>query len=200
MFKKISGCYFVKKNMNILTSFTFITLNGFFKGQNEDTSWHPHDGEAAKFANDSSSADNILLFGRKTYQMMASFWPTPMAEELFPIVAKNMNKAEKIVCSNTLQNADWKNTSIVNGNVVDQIKKLKKKSQKGITILGSGSLISQLSDAALIDHYIIMLDPVALGNGTSVFEGIQNNLHLILESSRVFEKDGIVLLNYKRKK
>ena len=94
--------------MSKLTSFTFITLNGFFKGQNEDTSWHPHGGEAAKFANDASSADNILLFGRKTFEMMASFWPSPMAAELFPIVAENMNKSQKIVCSNTLKKADWK--------------------------------------------------------------------------------------------
>src|SRR6478609_11232061 len=98
--------------MNKLTSFTFITRNGFFKGLNEDTSWHPHGGEAARFANNASGADNILLFGRKTYEMMAGFWPTPMAAELFPMVAENMNKAEKIVCSNSLKKATWENTSI----------------------------------------------------------------------------------------
>ena len=184
--------------MSNLSSFTFITLNGFFKGQNEDTSWHPHGGEAAKFANDSSSADNILLFGRKTYEMMASFWPSPMAAELFPIVAENMNKSQKIVCSNTLKNVDWKNTSIIKGDIIEQIKQLKKKGNKGITILGSGSLISQLSDAGLIDKYTIMLDPLALGKGTSIFDGIQNNLELKLISSRVFEKDSIVLLDYER--
>ncbi|HXB41884.1 MAG TPA: dihydrofolate reductase family protein [Bacteroidia bacterium] len=185
--------------MSKLTSFTFITLNGFFKGQNEDTSWHPHGGEATKFANDASSANNILLFGRKTYEMMASFWPTPMAAELMPIVAENMNKSQKIVCSNTLKNADWKNTSIIKGDIVEQIKQLKQKSKQGITILGSGSLLSQFSDAGLIDQYTIMLDPIALGKGTSIFDSIQNNLELKLVSSRVFEKDSIVLLNYERK-
>lgn len=185
--------------MGKLTSFTFITLNGFFKGQNEDTSWHPHGGEAAKYANDASSADNILLFGRKTFEMMASFWPTPMAEELFPIVAQNMNKAEKIVCSNTLKTTDWKNTTIIKDDIVEQIKQLKEKSEKGITVLGSGSLITQLSDEGLIDQYTIMLDPVALGSGTSIFDGIKNNLNLKLESSRVFNNDGIVLLDYVRK-
>lgn len=185
--------------MSKLTSFTFITLNGFFKGQNEDTSWHPHGGEAGKFANEASSADNILLFGRKTYEMMASFWPTPMAAELMPIVAENMNKSQKIVCSNTLKNADWKNTNIIKGDIIEQIKQLKKTSKKNITILGSGSLLTQFSDVGLIDQYTIMLDPVALGKGTSIFEGLQSNLELKLSSSRVFEKDGIVLLNYERK-
>ena len=186
--------------MSKLTSFTFITLNGFLKGQNEDTSWHPHGGEATKFANEASSAGNILLFGRKTYEMMASFWPTPMAAELMPIVAENMNKSQKIVCSNTLKNADWKNTSILKGDIVEQIKQLKQKSNKGITILGSGSLLSQLSNAGLIDQYTIMLDPIALGKGTPIFDGIQSNLELKLISSLVFEKDSIVLLNYERKK
>jgi dihydrofolate reductase len=185
--------------MSKLTSFTFITVNGFFKGQNEDTSWHPHGGEAAEYANEASSADNLLLFGRKTYEMMASFWPTPMAAELFPIVAENMNRSQKVVCSNTLKKTDWENTTIMTGDVIEQIRNLKHATQKSITILGSGSLLTQLSDAGLIDEYTIMLDPVALGKGTSIFEGIQSNLELKLVSSRVFEKDGIVLLNYERK-
>ncbi|MCW3071194.1 MAG: dihydrofolate reductase [Bacteroidetes bacterium] len=185
--------------MSKLTSFTFITLNGFFKGQNEDTSWHPHGGEAGKFANDASGADNILLFGRKTFEIMADFWPSPMAAELFPIVAENMNRSQKIVCSNTLKKADWKNTTIMSGDIIEQIKQLKQTTKKSITILGSGSLLTQLSDACLIDNYTIMLDPVALGKGVSVFDGIKSNLELILVSSRVFGKDGIVLLNYERK-
>jgi dihydrofolate reductase len=185
--------------MSKLTSFTFITINGFFKGRNEDTSWHPHDGEASQFANDASGADHILLFGRKTYEMMASFWPTPMAAELFPIVAENMNKSQKIVCSNTLKKTDWQNTAILKGDVTGQIMRLKQTTKKSITILGSGSLLTQFSDAGLIDQYTIMLDPIALPNGTSIFDGLKNNLELKLLSSRVFEKDGILLLNYIKK-
>lgn len=182
-----------------LTSFTFITLNGFFKGPKEDTSWHPHSGEAAEYANNASSSENILLFGRKTYEMMAGFWPTPMAAELFPIVAENMNKCQKVVCSTTLKKATWKNTTLIKEDAIEQIKQLKKTSQKSITILGSGSLLTQLSDAQLIDQYTIMLDPVALGKGTSIFDGLKNKLDLKLVSSQVFQSDGIVLLNYERK-
>lgn len=185
--------------MSKLSSFTFITLNGFYKGQNEDTSWHIHGGEATKYSETASKSGNILLFGRRTYEMMYSFWPTTMAEESFPVVAKSMNTAQKIVCSNSLKNADWQNTTIMSGDIIKQITQLKKTSKKGITILGSGSLITQLSDAGLIDEYTIMLDPVALGNGTSLFSGIKNKLDLKLTSSRSFEKDNILLLNYERK-
>ncbi len=138
---------------------------------------------------------------------MYSFWPTPMAHELYPVVADNMNKATKIVCSNTLKKADWKNTSIISarpddpvgrGNIVEQIRQLKKAKKKEMTILGSGSLLTQLSDAGLIDQYTIMVDPVAIGKGTSVFSGIQNQLNLKLVSSRVFKKDGILVLTYER--
>jgi len=130
---------------------------------------------------------------------MERFWPTPMAAELFPIVAENMNKSEKIVCSNTLKKVNWKNTTILSGDIIEQLEKLKKSSKKPITILGSGSLLTQLSDANLIDQYIIMLDPVALGKGTSIFEGLKTTMELRLVSSRVFEKDGIVLLTYEKK-
>ena len=186
--------------MSKLNSFTFITLNGFYKGQNEDTSWHQHGGEAAEYANSASQGDSILLFGRKTYEMMYSFWPTPMASESFPMVAKKMNAAKKIVCSDTLKKADWQNTTIIKGDIIEQIKQLKKTTDNGITILGSGSLIAQLSDARLIDQYTIMLDPVVLGKGTPLFEGIKNKLDLKLTSSQTFKKDGILVLNYERKK
>lgn len=184
--------------MGKISAFTFITLNGFFKGVNEDTSWHNHNNEAGKFANEASQSDSILLFGRKTYEMMSSFWPSPMAAELYPVVAKNMNKAEKLVCSNTLTKADWNNTSVISGDVVEQLRELKNGSGKEITILGSGSIVSQLTDSGLIDQYTIMLDPVAIGQGTSIFSGIQKNLNLKLTASRVFEQDGILVLTYER--
>src|SRR4051812_33928699 len=111
--------------MRKINSFTFITLNGFFKGLNEDTSWHTHGGEAAKFSEEASQSQNILLFGKKTYEMMSNFWPTPMAAEMFPVVAKNMNDVNKIAFSNSLKEAKWKNTSVMSGDIIDQVKKLK---------------------------------------------------------------------------
>lgn len=185
--------------MGKLSAFTFITLNGHFKGLGEDTSWHNHGNAAGKFANKASQSSSILLFGRKTYEMMASFWPTEMAAKSYPIVAENMNKSKKIVCSNKLNKADWNNSTVIKGDIVDKIKKLKR-GKAEITILGSGSLITQLTDAGLIDVYTIMIDPIAIGKGTPIFDGIKNNLKLELISSKVFKKDGILVLTYKKKK
>lgn len=81
--------------MPTLSSFTFLSLDGYYKGINEDISWHSHGAEEAEFSAENSGSGNILLFGRKTYEMMASFWPTAMAAEQFTEVAKNMKQSSK---------------------------------------------------------------------------------------------------------
>jgi dihydrofolate reductase len=86
----------------------------------------------------------------------------------------------------------------MHGNIVEQIKSLKKIRGNDLTILGSGSIVAQLSDAKLIDQYQIMIDQVALVQGTTLFSGIQNKLQLKLISSRIFESSGVVLLTYNR--
>ena len=180
-----------------LSIFNFITLNGFFKGTNGDISWHKHGGEESEFSADSLKADNILLFGRVTYDMMVSWWTSPMALETLPDVAKGMNNAEKIVFSKSLKKADWNNTRIIKDDIVGEIKKLKKEGRKDMTILGSGSIINQFADAGIIDEYSIMVDPVAIGNGTPLFIDIKHKLDLELTDTRTF-KSGVVLLNYKK--
>ena len=157
-----------------LTSFQFITLNGFYKGPLEDISWHPHGGnEEASFSEESAQSGNILLFGRVTYEVMKSFWPTSLAMEQMPVMAQAMNEAQKIVFSKTLTSVEWQNTSLLSDHMIDAIKNQKLTARKDITILGSGSILSQCTDAGLVDEYQFMLDPVALGNGTSVFNNIQ---------------------------
>jgi dihydrofolate reductase len=182
-----------------LTSFTFLSLNGYYKGENEDTGWHRHGEEEVKYSEQSLKSQNILLLGRTTYEMMYSFWPSAMAAHLFPAVAMGMNKAEKIVFSNTIKAAHWQNTTIMNGNIVQQIKKLKLTQEKDLTILGSGSIVGQFSDARLIDQYQLMIDPVAIGQGTTLFSGTKNELNLKLISSKVFKSSGVVLLTYERR-
>ena len=184
--------------MRKVSMFNFITLNGFYKGANEDISWHVHGGEEAEFSEKEAQSESILLFGRKTYEMMYSFWPTPQAHESFPVVADGMNKSQKIVVSNTLETAAWNNTTILKGNLAEEIKRLKGKPGNDITILGSGSIVTQLADAGLIDAYQIMIDPVAIGEGTSIFSGISHNLNLKLTDTKIF-KSGVVLLCYEPK-
>lgn len=184
--------------MRKVSMFNFITLNGFYKGANDDISWHVHGGEEAKFSEEGAQSESILLFGRKTYEMMYSFWPTPQAYESFPIVADGMNKSQKIVVSNTVDTAAWNNTTILKGNLAEEIKKLKRQPGNDITILGSGTIVTQLAEAGLIDVYQIMIDPVAISEGTPIFKGIGHNLSLKLTDTKIF-KSSVVLLCYEPK-
>lgn len=183
--------------MPTLSSFTFLTLNGYFKGLGGDTSWHRHGAEEAQFSADSMKTGNTLLFGRVTYEMMAGFWPTEMAAQMFPDVAKGMNAAKKIVFSNSMKKANWQNTTVIGGNIVNAVRKLKEASGDDLTILGSGSIVATLADACLIDTFGIMIDPVALPQGTAIFNGITKKLDLKLTNSRAF-KSGVVLLTYEK--
>ena len=182
--------------MKNLSVFNFITLNGYYKGANEEIDWHKHSEEDAEYSAESLKAGNILLFGRVTYEMMAGFWPSPMALENFPTVAEGMNKAEKIVFSKTLKKADWQNTRIISDNILDEIRKLKEVAGKDMTLLGSGSILNQMAEAGLIDEYQIMIDPVAIARGTPIFQNIKHQLDLKLTNTRTF-KNGAVLLCYR---
>ncbi|HUI44464.1 MAG TPA: dihydrofolate reductase family protein [Nitrospirota bacterium] len=175
--------------------FNFVTLNGYFEGPKRDISWHEHDAETSEYAVEGLNAGNTLLFGRVTYELMASYWPTPNAINNNPIVAEGMNNAEKIVFSRTLEKAEWKNTRLVKDNIEEEIKKMKQQSGKNMTLLGSGSIVTQFAQQGLIDEYQIMVDPVALGDGTPIFKGIKHRLDLKLTTTRTF-RNGSVLLCY----
>ncbi len=182
--------------MRKLASFTFISLNGFFEGSPGDISWHVHGAEENQYAADALKSEGVLVFGRVTYQMMASYWPTPLAQQNDPTVAEGMNRAQKIVFSKTMKKADWANTKLIGGDIVEEMRQLKKADGPDMVILGSGSVVAQLADAGLIDEYQIMVDPVALGHGTPLFKNIKRKLDLKLTGTRAF-KSGVILLSYR---
>jgi len=181
--------------MKRINSYTFITLNGFFKGLNEDISWHRHEGPESEHAVEGLGGGGMLLFGRKTYEMMSSFWPTPAAMNSMPEIAKGMNSAEKIVFSKTIKEAKWNNTKIISDNIVEEVRKLKESGSKDMTILGSGSILSLFADNGLIDEYQFMIDPVVIGEGSSVLKNITKKLDLKLTKSKVY-KSGVILAIY----
>ncbi len=181
--------------MATLSIFNFISLNGFFKDAANGISWHQHGGpQETEFSSNNAQGGNMLLFGRKTYEMMAAFWPTPAAAESMPGVAAGMNAAEKIVFSTTLKTVNWQGTRIISDNLIEEIRKLKQ-GDKNMTVLGSGSIVTQLADENLVDEYGIFLDPVALGNGTPIFHNIKKPLHFSLKNHRVFD-NGAIYLQY----
>jgi dihydrofolate reductase len=175
--------------------FMMVSLDGFFEGPDGDISWHNVDEEFNEFAVQQISEVDTLLFGRKTYEGMASYWPTEVAKRNDPIVAGLMNSIPKIVVSKTLEAVDWENTRLVKENVTEEISKLKRQAGKDIAIFGSANLTVTLTEAGLVDEYRVMVNPVALGDGKSLFNGLNHKLNLKLLKTKPF-KSGNVLLYY----
>jgi dihydrofolate reductase len=182
--------------MRKLVAFNHVTLDGYFVGPNGDFSWaHKgnEDPEYSAFVAENASGDGQLLFGRVTYELMASYWPTPLADQHNPTVAKGMNSMSKVVFSRTLQQASWNNTKLVRSDMVTEIRKMKNESGPGMVILGSGSIISQLALEHVIDEYQMIVDPVALGKGRTMFDGIKEQVQLKLQKTRIFGNGKVYL-------
>ena len=184
--------------MRKLIIFNNVTLDGYFTDMNGDMSWAHNvkpDAEFDAFVADNASGGGLLLFGRITYDLMASYWPTPAAMKNAPIVAEGMNNMPKVVFSRTLDKASWNNTRLVKGDIAAEIRKMKKEPGKDMVIMGSGSIVSQLALEGVIDEYQFVLIPVVLGKGRTMFDGIQEKLTLKPTKTRTFG-NGNVLLCY----
>jgi dihydrofolate reductase len=182
--------------MRKLMVFNSMSLDGFIADTKGDMSWaHKQDEEWNSFMARNASGDGVLVFGRKTYEMMAGYWPTPVAAQNSPLVAKRMNELQKIVFSRTMEKASWQNTTLLKGGLVEDVRRLKQEAGANLVILGSASIVAQLSDARLIDEYQIAVGSIALGGGKSMFAGIGEKLALKLVSTRSFQ-NGNVFLTY----
>lgn len=184
--------------MQKLLVFNNVTLDGYFADVNGDISWARvgyQDAEWNAFIAGNANSGGLLLFGRITFELMASYWSTSYAIKNDPIVAERMNSRPKVVFSRTLDKASWNNTKLVKDNMAAEVRKMKEDSGKGMAILGSGSIVSQLAQEGLIDEYQIAVHPVVLGKGRTMFDGIKQKLTLKLTKTRTF-RNGIVLLCY----
>ncbi len=175
--------------------FVLTTLDGFFEGLDMDISWHNVDAEFNEFAIAQLNSVDALLFGRVTYELMASYWPTPDAKKNDPVVAGKMNSTPKIVFSKTLEKVNWENTRLIKDNFVKEISKLKQQAGKDMIIFGSSDLAVTFIEHGLIDEYRIMVNPIVLGGGKSLFKGVKDKLNLKLLKTKTF-KSGNVLLYY----
>jgi dihydrofolate reductase len=180
-----------------LVVFQNLSLDGYFVDGKGDMSWakQDNDEEFNAFTTENAKGGGVLLFGRVTYELMANFWPTPQAHKILPVVAERMNNLPKVVFSRTLQKASWNNTKLVKGDPVTEIRKMKSEPGAGMVIMGSGSLVPQLALERVIDEYQVVVNPVALGAGRTIFDGIQERLNLKLTNSRIF-RNGKVFLCY----
>ena len=182
--------------MRKLIVFNSVSLDGYFTDRKGDMSWaHKQDKEWNDFVAGNASGEGELVFGRVTYEMMASYWPTSQARKDAPAVAGKMNDAPKIVFSRKMKKAAWKNTRLIGGDIAAETRKLKAERGPLMVLMGSGTIVSQLTRARLIDEYQLVVNPIVLGDGKTLFEGAEEKMGLKLVKTRAFG-NGNVLLCY----
>lgn len=178
--------------------FNNVSIDGYYTDANNDYSW-AHEGaddpELVDFTKSNAQGANALVFGRVTYQVMVSWWPTPEAAKAMPEVVKGMNAAPKFVFSRTLAKADWSNTTLLAGDPAAEIARIKQSDGPNLTVLGSGTIVSQLAAAGLVDEMQLLVCPVVLGSGKSQFAGVGGKPRWSLSRAKTF-KNGRVYLSY----
>lgn len=179
--------------MRKIILFNMMALDGFFEGSNHSIEWHNVDIAFDKFAESQLKSIDTIIFGRKTYELMASYWPTTEAFNNNSDIASLMNSKTKIVFSNSMLKAEWQNTKIVKGNIIEEILKLKQKRGKDIIIFGSADLTSTFREHDLIDEYRIMINPLILGRGTPLFKENDEPLNLKLIKTKTFASGNVLL-------
>jgi len=179
--------------MRRIFSFVTMTLDGYYEGPNQEFDWPIVDTEFNEFSIGQLDEVSTLLFGRVTYEGMAAYWTTPEALEGDPEIAPRMNGIAKIVVSRTLDRADWANTRLVKD--IGELGRLKGVPGRDIAIFGSSSLTVSLIEAGLVDEIRVMVNPVVLGGGRSLFGNAPERVHLNLLEARPF-RSGNVLLRY----
>jgi dihydrofolate reductase len=183
--------------------FMMLSLDGYFEGPNHDLSWHNVDDEFNKFAIEQLREADLILFGRRTYELMESYWPEavkdPTISKVNLEIANSINNTNKIVFSRTLdkvnETENWKNVKLIREFNPDEIRRLKEQPGKGMWVGGSDLAVSFIK-AGLIDEFRFMINPVVVGAGTPIFRGMVGKLKLELIKTRPF-KSGNVLAYYK---
>ena len=139
---------------------------------------------------------DTLGFGRVTYEHMAAYWPTDQAQANDPAITLRMNTKPKLVFSTALEHAGWSNTTIIGGEAVEQIETVKTAPGGELLVIGSAHLTAHFAAAAVLDELRIMVCPIALGQGRSLFEDLKDRVALRLVQVRQFDS-GNVLLTYR---
>jgi dihydrofolate reductase len=187
------------KEMRKLVASVNISLDGFAAGPNREINWIKIDEELFDFVGTLTDQADTALYGRVTYQMMESYWPTAAKK---PSATKHdvehslwYNKVDKVVISRTILRDNSKNTKIFGDNIEQDIDEIKRGEGKNILLFGSPTIVRTLTQYNLIDDYWLFLNPIILGEGISLFAGTNEIVKLKLLTSKTFSS-GVVGLHY----
>jgi dihydrofolate reductase len=180
--------------------FNRVTPEGYFSGP--DGNWQSlavPDPELDKSAAKGMPSVDTILLGRRTYEIFEAFWPhaleTPNLSQEMRAMATTLNESTKIVFSRTLGDVTWKNSRLLHNVDPGEIKAMKQQPGKDMMILGSGSIVSQLTQHRLIDEYQFVISPVLLGRGQPLLSDVSTSMTLELKEAKAF-RSGNIMLRY----
>jgi dihydrofolate reductase len=133
---------------------------------------------------------DAYLFGRKTYEKMAAYWPTAPEDDPY---GRHMNSTPKYVASRTLQDVEWQNSTLITGDVAEEVARLKQQPGKNIAVLGSGDLVQTLLEHDLVDEFFLAVYPLVLGSGKRLFRDSDQVRKLHLVDSKPTSTGGVLL-------
>jgi dihydrofolate reductase len=186
--------------MRKVISFMHISLDGFVAGPNGEMNWIKVDQEIFDYIGQRISRGDTSLYGRVTYQMMESYWPTagdkPTATKHEIEHSKWYSKVHKVVLSKTIKQTGLSKTTIISDNLADRINEIKQQSGEDILLFGSPTATHSLIQQNLIDGYWLFVNPIIMGQGIPLFVDIKDKIKLkLLPTTRQFTC-GVTELNY----
>jgi dihydrofolate reductase len=180
-------------SVRTVASFIVTSLDGFYEGPNGELDWSNVDTEFDDFAVHQLDEADTLGFGRATYEHMAAYWPTEQAKVNDPAITSRMNDKKKFVFSTTLTEASWSGTIVVRGESIEHVRKIKAAAGKELLVIGSAHLTASLAQAGVLDELRVMVCPIVLGQGRSLFEDLKDRVPLTLLRVRQFDSGNLVL-------
>jgi len=172
-----------------------LSLDGYFGGPNGEIDWFGFDEESMEWSRTIMRAADSIVMGRRTFELMAQFWPTPSALEQEPYIAGRMRELPKIVFSRTLESSTWENTKFVRRPVAEVVREAKNETGGSILILGSSTILGPLWDEHLVDEVNVRIQPIVVGKGRPLFGESELRQPLALKESRQFQS-GVTALRY----
>jgi len=180
-----------------------MSVDGYVAGPNGELDWMTWiwDDQLKDYVNELHKSVNCILLGRKMTDGFISHWAKVTANPDDPeySLGKKMTDTQKVVFTKTLEKSEWPNTELAKGDLADEINKLKNQDGGDIIIYGGANFVTSLIKAGLIDEYHLFVNPTALGNGLTIFNGLDEKQDLILANSTSYDC-GIVVHRYEPKR
>lgn len=175
-----------------------VSVDGYIEDKNQSMEWFTWDDEMEIYMLNYLREFDLFVYGRKSYEDMIAYWPEAASNPAWPNrdieFVTLMNETPKLILSNTLDNVEW-NAKLFGQNPAREMERLKEQEGKDIALFAGASTAAYFMQEGLVDEYHLIINPVILGGGNSLFSGGKSIENVQLKSSRTFPS-GIVISTY----